>query len=144
MKTHTNQPTSAKTWAVPVLAVLSLGLATVAPAANYAWSTAPGTAKFADNNWTSGATPGTASVTPATGDSLFFGTSTLTGLTNNQNAFTYGGVTFNVGASAFNFNGNAFALAAGAGVTNNSSATQSITNIISIMIIIIKVPPPNL
>ena len=131
MKTHINQHTPAKTWAVPVLAVLSLGLATVAPAANFAWSTAPTTAKFADNNWTSGTTPGTAATTPATGDSLFFGTSSITGLTNNQSTFTYGGVTFNAGASAFSINGNAFALAAGGGVTNNSSATQSITNVIS-------------
>ena len=131
MKTQNNQRTSASTWAVPVLAVLSLGLATVAPAANFAWSTAPTTAKFADNNWTSGTTPGTASTTPATGDSLFFGTSSLTGLTNNQNAFTYGGVTFNAGASAFSINGNAFALATGGGLTNNSSVAQSITNIIS-------------
>jgi len=113
------------------LALLSLAVATGARAANSAWSTAPASSKFADNNWTSGTTPGAASSTPSSGDSLYFGTSSILALTNNDSGFTFAGLTFNSGASAFTMNGNAFALATGSGVTNNSAATQSITNVIS-------------
>ena len=124
MKTQNNQRTSASTWAVPVLAVLSLGLATVAPAANFAWSTAPANGNFGGNNWTSGAVPGTAATTPVTASSLFFGTSTLTTLTNNDSAFTFAGITFNSGANAFTINSNAFTLTGG--ITNSSISLQTI------------------
>ena len=66
MKTQNYQRTSASTWAVPLLAGLSLGLATVAPAANYAWSTAPANGNFGGYNWTSGAVPVAAATTPVT------------------------------------------------------------------------------
>ena len=112
-------------------ALLSLVCATGTQAANWAWATAPTSAKFGDNNWTSGTTPGTASSTPASGDSLYFGTSGILALTNNDSAFTFAGLTFNSGASAFTLTGNAFTLATGSGVTNNGAATQSITNVIS-------------
>ena len=113
------------------LLALSLLCATGAQAANWAWSTAPGSATFAGNNWTSGTVPGAASSTPGSGDSLYFGTSSMLGLTNNDSGFTFAGLTFNSGANAFTLTGNAFTLATGSGVTNNSAAAQSITNVIS-------------
>ena len=114
-----------------LFALLPLVCSSGAQAANWAWSTGPANSAFAGVNWASGTTPGAASGTPASGDSLYFGTSSITGLTNNENAFTFGGLTFNSGASAFSLNGNALALATGGGITNNSTATQNITNIIS-------------
>ncbi len=104
--------------------LLGLTLATKLSAANWAWSTAPANGNVAGNNWTSGATPGTATATPVSGDSLYFGTSSLTTLTNNASAFTFGGLTFNAGASAFILNSNSFTLSGG--ITNNSALLQTI------------------
>ncbi len=104
--------------------LLSLTLATKLPAANWAWSTAPANGNVAGNNWTSGTTPGAATATPVSGDSLYFGTSSLTTLTNNASAFTFGGLTFNAGASAFIINSNSFTLSGG--ITNNSANPQAI------------------
>ena len=100
-----------------------------AQAANDAWSTSPTTANFADPNWTDGTTtPGAAGGTVASGDSLFFGTSSITALNENEAAgFNFAGFTFNAGASAYTISGNSFALGA-AGITNSSANVQTIND----------------
>jgi autotransporter-associated beta strand protein len=108
-------------------------LMTSAPAvfgANWAWSTAPATANFSGANWTSGTVPGTAAGTPLSTDSLFFGTSSKVVLNNDDSGFTFGGITFNSGASAFTISGNAFTL--GGSVVNSSTSAQIINNNITL------------
>jgi fibronectin-binding autotransporter adhesin len=119
---------------------LSLGLAmtgfslAVSPcvrAANDAWSTAPASGNFSGTNWTTGSTtPGAATGTAASGDSLYFGTSSTTSLTNDDSGYTFAGFTFNAGASAFTIGGNAFTLTGA--ITNNGTSTQTINNAITL------------
>ncbi len=99
-----------------------------AQAANDAWSTTPANATFTGNNWTPGTTtPGAATGTILAGDSLYFGVSSITALNENEAAgFSIGGFTFNSGASAYTITGNSFALSGG--ITNNSTALQTINN----------------
>jgi len=118
---------------------LALGLATIgslglaplsALAANDAWSTSPSSGNFSGTNWTTGATvAGSATGTAASGDALYFGTSTTTTLTNDDSGFTFAGITFNSGASAFTIGGNSFT-STGA-ITNNSTSLQTINDAIS-------------
>ena len=100
-----------------------------AQAANDAWSTSPGDNTFAGMNWTTGTTtPGAPTGTVASGDSLYFGTSSITTLNENEAAgFLFGGFTFNTGASAFTISGASFALGTG-GITNNSTSLQTIND----------------
>ena len=118
---------------VAVVVALSVPLAQPVFAANDAWSTAPGSATFSGANWTTGTTtPGAATGTITSGDSLFFGTSSVTTLNEDKTAgFTIGGLTFNSGASAFTIAGNAFTLGGG-GITNNSTANQTINDNITL------------
>ncbi|MEO7100353.1 MAG: autotransporter-associated beta strand repeat-containing protein [Luteolibacter sp.] len=95
-------------------------------AADQSWSTTPASANFSGINWTPGQVPGAASSNVASTDSLYFGTSTVTSLINDNNAFTYAGLTFKSGAPAFTLLGNSFTLSGG--ITNNSSSLQTITN----------------
>ena len=83
-----------------------------------------------NNNWsTSNNWGGTGA--PAAGDSLFFGGSTRLTNTNNLTAGTsFAGITFNSGAGAFTLGGNSITL--GGNVTNNSAATQTINNAITL------------
>ena len=97
-----------------------------AKGANWAWDTAPGSAAYGGGNWTSGTTPGSGTGTPASGDSLYFGTSSVLTLTNNDSNFTFGGFTYNSGANAFTNIGNAFTLLGG--ITNSSASLQIISN----------------
>jgi len=114
------------------LVILGLGLATGARAQNnWAWDTTPGTAKFSGPNWTSGTTPGAGTATPASGDSLYFGTSSQLSLTNDDVGFTFDGLTFNSGASAFTLSGNAFSL--NGGITSSSSSSEVISNAIALL-----------
>ncbi|MGC3989216.1 MAG: hypothetical protein QM796_05955 [Chthoniobacteraceae bacterium] len=113
---------------------MALGLAAIAPfsafAANDAWSTSPVSANFSGTNWTTGATvAGSATGTAASGDALYFGTSTTTTLTNDDSGYTFAGFTFNSGASAFTIGGNSFT-STGA-ILNNSTSLQTINNAIS-------------
>jgi autotransporter-associated beta strand protein len=94
-------------------------------AASWAWDTSPGSANFSGANWTSGTTPGSGTGTPASGDSLYFGTSSQLSPNNDDSSFTFGGITFNSGASAFTIGGNAFTLN---GTIANSSSTAEIIN----------------
>ena len=110
-----------------VMAGLSIGTAN---AADQAWSTAPNNALFSGTNWTSGQTPGAAATTVASTDSLFFGSSSLTSLLNDNTGFTHAGLTFNSGAAAFNLLGNSFTLSGG--ITNNSSTLQTISTPIAL------------
>jgi autotransporter-associated beta strand protein len=99
----------------------------------FAWDTAPGSANFSGANWTSGTVAGTGTATIASGDSLYFGTSSTTALNNdepNYPPFTIAGITFNSGASTFTFSGDSFGLAGG--ITNNSTATETIYNNITL------------
>ncbi len=102
-----------------------------ARAANAAWSTTPGSMYFTGNNWTTGATtPGAPTGTIASGDGLYFGTSSLTTLYNNETVgFAVGGggtpgFVFNSGAAAFIINGNSLVL--NGDITNSSTNLQTI------------------
>lgn len=94
-------------------------------AANWAWDTAPAAANFSGANWTSGTVPGAGTSTPASGDSLYFGTSSVTNLNNDDSAFTFAGLTFNVGASSFTLTNNAVTSLT-ADITNNSVNPETI------------------
>lgn len=117
------------------LSGLVIGLAVLprAQAANDAWSTAPADGTFTGINWTTGATtPGAPTGTIAAGDSLYFGTSSITALNENEAAgFSIGSFTFNAGASAYTISGNSFALGVG-GITNNSTSLQTINDAFTI------------
>jgi fibronectin-binding autotransporter adhesin len=101
-----------------------------AQAANKAWSNGPADATFSGINWTPGQIPGAPATTLNSGDALFFGTSSLTTLTNDLSSFTFAGLTFNLGASAFTIGGNDFTLSGG--ITNNSTSLQTINNNITL------------
>lgn len=95
---------------------------------NDAWSTNPADGNFTGINWTTGSTtPGTPPTgTIAAGDNLYFGTSSIVALTNDEaTGFSIGSFTFISGASAFTIGGNSFALGVG-GITNNSTSLQTI------------------
>jgi fibronectin-binding autotransporter adhesin len=90
-----------------------------------AWSTTPVNGNFSGVNWTTGTTvPGAPTGTAATNDSLYFGTSSITALTNDDTGFSFGGFTFNSGASAFTIGGNSISLSGA--VTNNSTNLQTL------------------
>ena len=109
--------------AASLLAIAIFAGFSASAANNWAWDTAPGTAYFSGGNWTSGTTPGSGTSTPASGDSLFFGTSSRTLLTNDNSSFTYAGITHNSGASALTIAGNAFTLTGG--ISNNSTSAET-------------------
>ncbi len=83
-----------------------------------------------DANWATAAnwnfSSGSA-VNPS-GDLLYFGVAGSSGalLTNNLSGYSFSGLTFNSGATAFTFAGNGFALAGG--ITNNASSVPTINN----------------
>jgi len=105
-------------------------LARGAFAANWAWDTAPASANFSGANWTSGTTPGSGTGTPASGDGLYFGTSSQLSPNNDLSGYTFAGITFNAGASAFTIGGNTFVL--NGTVANSSSSAQTINNNITL------------
>ena len=72
-------------------------------------------------------------VVPSSGDSLVFNTAGAAGATLNDNlaaGFTFAGLTFNSGASAFTIGGNSFALTGG--ITNSSTNLQTINDAITL------------
>jgi fibronectin-binding autotransporter adhesin len=82
------------------------------------------------NNWSSSNNWGGTGA-PVAGDSLFFGGSTRLTPNNNLTAGTsFAGITFNAGAGAFTLGGNSITL--GGNVTNNSAATETINNAITL------------
>ncbi len=113
------------------LTTLFFGAALVpqAEAGPDAWSTAPGSNTFTGINWTTGTTiPGAPTGTIVAGDDLYFGTSTIVALNNDEAAgFSINSFNFNAGASAYTITGNSFALGAG-GITNNSTSLQTIND----------------
>ena len=102
-----------------------------AQAASDAWTTGSGdgTGNFTGQNWTTGSTTGGAATgTIASGDSLYFDTSGVTTLNENETAgFSIGSFTFNSDASAYTITGNSFALGT-AGITNSSANLQTIND----------------
>ncbi|MGA2867567.1 MAG: autotransporter-associated beta strand repeat-containing protein, partial [Verrucomicrobiota bacterium] len=88
-----------------------------------------------DDTWGTGAnwtfSSGTATAV-ASGDSLFFGVAGSSGaaLNNNLSGFSFSGITFSSGASAYVFSGNSFGLAGG--ITNNSTSAEIISNNIAL------------
>ena len=110
--------------------LLTLGLHS-AHAASDAWSTTPNDATFSGNNWTTGATvPGTATGTVLSGDSLYFGPSSITTLNDDEAAgFTFAGITFNPDAAAYTIAGNAFTLAGD--ITNSGVNLETINDAFS-------------
>ncbi len=121
---------------VPVIGAFSallLGGMHTAQAANEAWSTAPASGNFSGINWNAGTTTPTAppANTIAAGDALYFGTSSITALTDDEAAgFSLAGFTFNAGASAYTIAGNAFALTGN--ITNNSASLETINDAFTI------------
>jgi autotransporter-associated beta strand protein len=96
-----------------------------ANAATDAWSSSPANGNFSGTNWTLGSiTPGAATGTAATGDTLYFGTSSTTSLTNSDTSFNFAGLVFNSGASQYNISGNSFTLSGN--ILNYSATTQII------------------
>lgn len=96
-----------------------------AVAANDAWATTPASGNFSGVNWTTGATtPAAPTGTAASGDALYFGTSSITSLTNDDSGYTFAGLTFNSGASTYTIGGNSFTLTGA--ITNNSTSLQTI------------------
>lgn len=104
--------------------------------------------RAANDTWNPLATTGTwnsaanwsdaANNVPASGDSLIFGGSTITTLTDNlmtPATYTIGGITFNSGSPAYTINpasgANGFTLNNG-NITNNSSSTQTINDNITL------------
>lgn len=99
-------------------------------AGSYAWSINPTTSLFSGVNWTNTGVPGPAMSTATNGSGLFFGSTTLSVVTNDDSAFTFAGITFNSTASAYNINGNAFTLTSG--IINNGITAQVINNDIAL------------
>lgn len=90
-----------------------------AVASNITWNGGGG-----DNNWGTGLNWDTNSA-PVAGDALFFDGSVRLTPSNNITADTsFGGITFNSGASAFTLSGNRITL--GGNITNNSGVLQTI------------------
>ncbi|HTJ79363.1 MAG TPA: autotransporter-associated beta strand repeat-containing protein [Rariglobus sp.] len=86
------------------------------------WSATPSDGNFSTPaNWST--------TTPVAGDSLAFGSSGTTSLTNDLTAGTsLADITFNSGASAFTIGGNSFALSGG--ILNSSTSTQTLNTAI--------------
>ena len=120
---------------IPVIGVFSallLGGTHSALAANDAWSTAPANGTFTGINWTLGTNvPGAATGTIAAGDALYFGTSSITTLNDDEAAgFGLASFNFNAGASAYTIGGNSINLTGN--ITNNSSVLQTINDALTI------------
>jgi autotransporter-associated beta strand protein len=116
-------------WFCRILLFAGLAYKTIVQshAANWSWSTSPGTTNFNANNWTSGTTPGSATGKPAAGDSLFFGTSSQLALTNDYSAATaFNGITFNNSANLFTLGGSGITL--GGGITNGTGIISEAIN----------------
>jgi len=114
---------------VAVLALLGIATETRGANGNDTWQGGGGAANFSlSGNWTSDS----ANKPPITGDSLVFGTAGANGATLicDQNSFTYGGITFNSGASAFTMGGNPFTL--NGSIANNGTALETINNNITL------------
>lgn len=95
-----------------------------AQAANWAWNSAPVASNFNSANWTSGTVEGAGTGTPASADSLYFGASSQTSLSNDFSSFAFNGLTFNSDAGAYTIGGNAITL--DGNIVNNSSTLQAI------------------
>ena len=113
---------------VPTVAALALFSAgQTARAGNDAYSTNASSGKFSSSFTDGTSTPaagGTAA--PASNDALFFGTGTTTTVSNDLSGYTFAGITFNAGASAFTITGNTFTLSAG--ITNLGANQETFSN----------------
>src|SRR2546423_1182525 len=111
-----------RTMLLAAAAASVIGLNRSAQCANATWSAAPAGSNWNAPNWTTASAPYTA----LPGDALIFGTSSVTGLNNDFAAGTsFGGITFNSGASAFALSGNDIALS-GPIAVNSGSGVQTI------------------
>jgi autotransporter-associated beta strand protein len=110
---------------VDYVRVYAIG-APVVPAATDTWTGNMDTYWSTPGNWTGGNAP------PVAGDSLLFGPSTPTTLTNDLIAGTaFSSLTFQAGAPSFTLNGNSILLSGGTatntiGIANNSGLAQVI------------------
>src|SRR4051794_27397675 len=85
-----------------MLAVAVAGFAQTSMAANNAvWQASPAGSFWNAPNWDNGGP-----YTPVAGDLLFFGTSSVTNTNNDFVGGSFGGLTFNTGASGFTLDGN--------------------------------------
>ena len=126
---QTDKPNQPYCRFLPAVVLTTSVLALADPSAwaqNYAWDTSPGSANLNTGNWTSGTTPGSGSATPASGSSLYFGTSSQTSPVNNfASGFNIGGLTFNSGASAYTMSGSVAENLTG-NITNSSTSLETI------------------
>ena len=90
------------------------------------WISNTGTNFSTAANWTYSS--GTGPV--ASGDSLVFGTGGALQPYNDENNFTYGGITFNAGAASYLLSGNPFTLASGGNLLIQTTNAQTINNAI--------------
>jgi autotransporter-associated beta strand protein len=110
---------------VDYVRVYAIG-AQVVPAATDTWTGNTDAYWSTPGNWTGGNAP------PVAGDSLLFGASTPTTLTNDLIAGTaFNSITFSAGAPSFTLNGNSILLSDASatntvGIANNSGSTQVI------------------
>ena len=114
-----------------LLALAALLASPSARAATETWGTTPGSALWNATNWTGTNNP------PLTGDSLIFGASTQTVLTNDLTsaAWVIPTLTFNAGAPAYTISGNAFTLGSSTAatvITNSSTSLQTINDAITL------------
>ncbi len=112
--------------------MLLLSASSAQAAQNDAWSTASNDNTFAGNNWSLGTTtPGTVTGTIASGDSTYFGPSSITTLNDNEVAgFTLEGITFNSDAPLYTISGNSIALIGN--ITNSSATLQTINDAMTV------------
>ena len=123
-----NRKRASNLFAIATAGALGSALTHRAAAAVDTWTGATDT-NWLDSNWTGGNNP------PISGDSLVFGSQNTQGNTTltdtlTSTSFSVAGITFNSGALAYTFGGSAFALAGG--ITNNSTAGETINNAIGL------------
>src|SRR5689334_5782589 len=106
---------------VGLLLVTALFAPAAARAAPKTWAASPN-----DGNWSTGFNWG--GTVPVSGDTLTFGTSSITTLNNDltTGSFNVGSITFSSGAGAYSISGNDFIL--GGAITNSSSSLQTISD----------------
>ncbi|MGN6507004.1 MAG: autotransporter-associated beta strand repeat-containing protein, partial [Tepidisphaeraceae bacterium] len=117
---------------VALLALAVVGVVSPVKAADIVYSLIAANGNFSDTNWAPGSDP-TVAPSQAAGltDNLFFGgTPAFTALNVDLAGASFAGFTFDSDATAFIFAGNGFNL--GGDFTNNSAATQTVTNTLTI------------
>ncbi len=116
--------TTTRTLLLAAAAASVIGITHSAEGSSATWSAAPAGSSWNAPNWVGGSG---ALGQAAPGDSLFFGASTVTSLTNDFAAgTTFAGLAFNSGASAFTLGGNDITLSGPLAVNSGSATAETI------------------